>query len=523
MTDRTIHQLTQGTPEWHQFRLTHYGASEAAAMLGISSKVSRNDLLHMKSTGTAQEFSDWVQVNILNHGHEVEKAAMPYVENIIGEALYPVTCSLGVMSASCDGLNLDETIAFEHKQWNAELADSVDAGVLPDEYQPQCQQIMMVTGAEMVIFVVSDGTPDMMVSMDVFPDADWQDRIAAGWDQFAIDQSGYEHVEYAVKPVADAILALPALAVQIRGEVMMSNLPAVSASVEKFVASIKTDLLTDEDFANAEKTIKFCDDAEKMLDAALNGAMAQTASIDELKRTVEMLQSQLRDKRLSLTATVKQKKESLKNGILTAVKEKFAEHVTALERVIQPIRLVFQARDFAGVMKNKRTLKTLQDAVDAELAAAKVSVNMLAKTMRARLDWYELHAKDHKFLFSDLQNIIQKPDEDFQMVVNNRIDTHKNQEALKAEQAAAALVEQAPVPVAVQDEPATEQQPHGYVSAPSFNTVLPAVPQVETVVVKKGEYLQLLEDQKWLHCLEQAGVDNWDGIDEARAIFEQDA
>jgi len=42
---RVIHNLIQGSPEWHQFRLEHDGASEAAAMLGLSKKVPRNELL----------------------------------------------------------------------------------------------------------------------------------------------------------------------------------------------------------------------------------------------------------------------------------------------------------------------------------------------------------------------------------------------------------------------------------------------------------------------------------------------
>ena len=31
---------------------------------------------------------------------------------------------------------------------------------LPEEHMPQCQQVLMVTGAEKLLFVVSDGTPD---------------------------------------------------------------------------------------------------------------------------------------------------------------------------------------------------------------------------------------------------------------------------------------------------------------------------------------------------------------------------
>ena len=131
----TIHQLTQGSDEWAAFRLMHHGASEAAAMLGLSKKTTRSELLRIKHTGMPKEFSDWVQKNILDCGHEVEAMARPIIENLIGEDLYPVTCSNedegGILSASCDGLTMGYDTAFEHKQWSAELAASVAAGILP--------------------------------------------------------------------------------------------------------------------------------------------------------------------------------------------------------------------------------------------------------------------------------------------------------------------------------------------------------------------------------------------------------
>lgn len=430
-----IHNLVQGSPEWQAFRLEHFGASEAAAMLGISSKVSRTELLHMKHTGTAQEFSEWVQKNILDHGHMVEAAARPLVEDLIGDDLYPVTCSEGLMSASCDGLTMAGDIAFEHKQFNQALAAAVDDGQLPDEYMPQCQQIMMVTGAGKVKFVCSDGTLDNFVHMDVLPDPAWQERIRAGWAQFAADLAAYVPTEYAAKPEAEPIMSLPALMIQIRGEVAASNLPAFQARAERFIASIKTDLVTDQDFADAEATVKFCEKAEGDLDQAKRAALEQTADIADLMRTIDLISEQLRAKRLTLTRTVKDKKELIKAGILANVKQAFADHVAVLEKEIAPLRLVFQARDFAGAMKNKRTLATLQDAVDTELANAKIAVDAIAAGVRGRLAWYREHAAEYQFLFADLQTVIQKPDEDFQMLVGARIDNHKRQEAEKAERA----------------------------------------------------------------------------------------
>ena len=104
----------------------HAQTAPAAAMLGLSKKTTRSELLRMKHTGTPKEFSDWVQVNILDYGHEVEAMARPIIEDLIGEDLYPVTCSNedtgGILSASCDGLTMGYDTAFEHKQWAAELA-----------------------------------------------------------------------------------------------------------------------------------------------------------------------------------------------------------------------------------------------------------------------------------------------------------------------------------------------------------------------------------------------------------------
>lgn len=44
----------------------------------------------------------------------------------------------------------------------------------------------------------------------------------------------------------------------------------------------------------------------------------------------------------------------------------------------------------------------------------------------------------------------------------------------------------------------------------------------EMVTITKAEYDELLEAAAWLDCLEAAGVDNWDGIEEAIAMRRED-
>lgn len=44
----------------------------------------------------------------------------------------------------------------------------------------------------------------------------------------------------------------------------------------------------------------------------------------------------------------------------------------------------------------------------------------------------------------------------------------------------------------------------------------------DTVTISKKEYKKLQMDAEWLRCLEAAGVDNWEGIEYAIDLREED-
>lgn len=443
-----IHNLIQGSQEWHAYRASHFNASDAPAMMGCSPYSTRSDLLKVAATGIAPEVDAGTQVRF-DDGHRFERLSRPLAEELAGEDLYPVTGSLDRLSASFDGITMDGTTVWEHKSLNKDIRAAESAGHLGVHLRIQMEQQLLVAGATRCLFLATKwDNNDHLVEKKHFwyeSDAKLRADIEVGWAQFAADLADYAPKDLPTKPAAEPIMQLPALAIQIRGEVTLSNLPAFKAKADLFIASIKTDLLTDEDFANAEATIKFCDSAEKNLELAKASAIAQTASIDELMRTVDHISAQLREKRLKLTNIVKDKKELLKAGILNKAKLDFAEYVAGLEAEIAPLRLVYQGPDFAGAMKNKRTLATLHDAVDTEMANAKISIDANAKAMRGRLTWYRENAAGYEFLFADLQTVIQKPDDDFKLAVDSRIEAQKVVEAEKTK-ATLAVVAPAPTP-----------------------------------------------------------------------------
>lgn len=428
--------LVQGTPEWQAFRLTHHGASEAAAMLGLSKKVTRSELLRMKHTGIPQQFSDWVQTHILDHGHHVEAQARPLVERIIGDDLYPVACSDGRLSASCDGLTLTGDTAFEHKQYATELAVAVQRGELPEEHMPQCQQIMLVTGCKRVIFTVSDGTEEGLVWMEVLPDEGWFKRIRAGWEQFDADL-----VEYVHEPEAPAVIAapqehLPALSVQVSGALaVISNLDDFGTALRAYIDRIPKKPSTDQEFADTDAACRCLKGVEDRLSAAEDSALASLSDVEQMRRTVADLRELARQTRLAAEKLVKARKEAIKTELVQKGRTAFVAHVASLQAEITAVRLNPPVPDFALAIKGLKTLSSLRDAINTRLADAKIEANELAADLRAKLKWYgENVAAEYTGLFRDLDDLVTMPAAHFQQTVSARITEHKAQQEKKLEE-----------------------------------------------------------------------------------------
>lgn len=416
-----LHDLQQGSDAWHAFRLEHFGASEAAAMLGLSTRVKRNELLHAKHTGVAREFSDWVQEHLLDRGHELEARARPHVEAMIGDELYPVTCSNGRCSASCDGLTLGQEVVFEHKMWNEALAEYVrEFGAPPEEHLPQCQQELMVTGAQRLIFVVSDGTPEKMVYAWVEPDPAWFARLRVGWGQFERDLA--EYVPHAAAPSVTAAPQeqLPAVSVQLSGSLaVVTNLAPFGVALRAFVARIPTKPSTDQEFADTEAACKRLKEVEERLAAAEDSALASMSDVETMRRTVADLRELARATRLASEKVVKQRKEQIREEEVRRGAMALQKHRASLnERLGQPFMPVLQS-DFGGAIKGLKTLDSVRNAIDTELARCKIAANEIADRIQANMK--VLVAAGDAVAFPDAATLVLKAPDDLRAVVAQRV------------------------------------------------------------------------------------------------------
>jgi len=429
-----IHNVAQGSEAWHALRANYFTASEAPAMMGASKQMKRTELLHAKKTGLDRDVSWWVQKNLFDKGHEAEALARPILEGRIGEDLFPVVGTEGDLLASLDGCTILGDVLFEHKMWNEQLAADVRAGRLDPHYYWQLEQQLLVSGAEKVIFVCSDGTEENFVSMEYAPVPGRAATLVAGWKQFQADLQDFTPAEVVPEAVGKTPESLPALRIEVTGMVTASNLEQFKAHSLAVFGSINTVLETDQHFADAEKTVKWCGDVEERLEAAKQHALSQTESIDALFRTIDEISAEARAKRLMLDKLVKARKLSIREDIVMDAAKALQAHIDQINASLGgKARMPAVPADFAGAIKGKKTISSLRDSADSELARAKIAASQIGDSIRSNLASLDELAADYMFLFNDVQQLVMKANDDLVALIKVRISEHQKAEEQKAE------------------------------------------------------------------------------------------
>lgn len=446
-----VHKLVQGSPEWTAHRARYFNASDAPAMMGVSPYETRDQLIHRLATGIAPEVDAMTQRRF-DDGHRYEALARPLAEAIIGEPLYPVVATEGKLSASSDGLTMDDSTNFEHKSLNDELraimTPDCTGADLPIYHRVQQEQQHMVFGCEKTLFMASKWEGETLIEERhcwYTGDAELATRIDAGWVLLEQDVAAYVlPAASAPAPTGRAPETLPALLITVKGEVTASNLAEFKETALTAIRSVNRELTNDQQFADAEKAVKWCDDIEKRVAGAKEHALSQTATIDQLFKALDDISAEARQTRLDLEKLVKARKEAIRGEIVADGVKALAQHIDAMNARLGKTYMPISAMgaDFAGAIKGKRTVDSLRDAVNTTLATAKIAASATADRIDANLKTLRELAKDHAFLFADTPQLVLKANDDLTALVKQRIAEHVDAEAKKAAAAPA------PTPVA---------------------------------------------------------------------------
>ena len=417
--------LQQGSPEWAAHRARSLNASELSAAMGLSSYITRAELIKQKATGIVPDVDAATQYRF-NKGHEFEDIARPWAEEIIGEELFPVVLACEVdglpLSASLDGQTMTGDCTFEHKSGNAKLFASLDMGVIPEEYHPQMEQGLMISGAEKCLFMASSGDKDTMRYAWYESSPTLRAKIIPTWMKLQADIEAYVPTEPAVPVVATPQKLLPAVSVRVDGALQINdNLSLFGVALRQFIEDIPQQPSTDIEFANCDAACKALKKAEDALTQAEDGALAQISDVELMRRTVADLKELARSTRLATEKLVKAEKDARRTEKVLAARQAFETHVARLQVDIKGVRLIVPMPDFGGAIKGLSSLASIDDKLTAALLAGQAEANTLAGRIANNLQTLD-SVPQYAHLFADRQELAYKDAETLELLMQKRVD-----------------------------------------------------------------------------------------------------
>lgn len=446
------HELVQGTAEWHAYRAAHDNASDAPAMMGVSSYKTRDQLIAERATGIVPDVDAATQ-RLFDSGHRFEELARPLAQAIIGDELYNCTGSIegSRLSASFDGLTMLEDVAFEHKRLNKRLRAALSVpgctgSDLPMEYQIQMEQQSAVSGCERVLFLASDWDDNDQLIEEMHcwytPNLELRAQIVAGWEQFHKDVAAWVPPEdKTVKIVAEPVEALPIVFGKVTGDLaIIDNLHEFETAFRDFVDNrLVREPESDEDFAKLEKQVKAMEAAEEQLDATEDAALSHAEVLSKFLRMKKAMRDMVCEQRKASKRQLTEKKESIKLAQVQRGQKALAAHIAQLNAAMPAPYMPQVPADFAGAIKNKRTVDSLRGAVNDELARAKIAASEIATKIHANVKTLEASG----LVVHDAAALVLKAPDDLAAIIANRKAAEQQRqdaerERIRAEEAARA-------------------------------------------------------------------------------------
>lgn len=187
--DCVVHDVDQGTDEWHKCRNGILTASEMKLVLTPTLKVSNNDKTraHVYELA-AQRISGWTEPQYVGdamlRGHADEITARDLYNDKVApvEELGFITRNIGgcVLGYSPDGSGIMDPFGIEIKsRLQKYQVQTIATNEVPNEYMLQLQTGLLVTGWEYMDFIsYSGGLP--MWRIKTMPTPEYQDAIFEG-------------------------------------------------------------------------------------------------------------------------------------------------------------------------------------------------------------------------------------------------------------------------------------------------------------------------------------------------------
>lgn len=232
------------------------------------------------------------------------------------------------------------------------------------------------------------------------------------------------------------------LIIKVQSQVVSSNLESYKEKYTELVESMKVDLQTDDDFAEATRNIGELQQYESTIAAVLDQILKGSADLAGLTSDLNEMKAHSREKRLFLNKQVEDQKKQRKAAIVDAAIRNHRSNIEAFIDKNELFEPVFRANElmiddisrnrFVNASKGKRTIDSVIESLDDEVQIMKDEMSALFDSMVRRaaiLDEY--NSKSH--LFQDRVNLLRMNNEALRSECEKRIAVEKSEALEKAE------------------------------------------------------------------------------------------
>lgn len=161
---RKVENIQQSTDDWHKFRSQGIGASDSGVIMGVSKYKTPYQLWQEK-------LGLWSQCDNgnMSYGRSMEDTARQEFIKMTGIDVKPC---LGIheefewMRASFDGMSDKSDFGVEIKCVNSKYHEIARSGRVPDEYYPQVQHQIAVSGLESIFYFSFKKDDAIMLRVD---------------------------------------------------------------------------------------------------------------------------------------------------------------------------------------------------------------------------------------------------------------------------------------------------------------------------------------------------------------------
>jgi len=218
------------------------------------------------------------------------------------------------------------------------------------------------------------------------------------------------------------------LIIRLTGAVTESNFEQFKTTALAQIKAANKTLVTDEDFASADETIKSCKTAEQAITKAKDEALNQTADIRTLFASLDELSTELATTRLALEKQVKKEKERRKEEVISAGNTQIEDEIKLIyteNPSLVGIMFKYDPNAVKNATAGKKTIEGMVKAIGFTVAVEIGAIREQSCTAMVNLERINFCEETHPGLFPDKRTVCLSQPSEVAALIDARVAKYK--------------------------------------------------------------------------------------------------